>query len=187
MSIPVFPQVEQPVLVLSPKCLAVLFGLLALWALPFLADPRHPSGLARDLFHLLNLPFVLGGKVLLAQFGSFGLALLSPALGGLLAPLLVIGFSLAKGGRLGALAGLWWLGAALMDAANDLEDLPSRVRALVEGCGGLYPSRNWEFHLPGHGHALARNAGTLGSMLVIVALALAGALLWRQGAWNRSV
>jgi hypothetical protein len=180
------PQVEAPAVALSPKGQAVLFGVLALWALTFMADLRHPSGLGPGLFHLLNLPFILGGKLLLAPAGSFGLTLLGPALGALVAPLLVIGWSLARGRRLTALGGLWWLGAGLMDSANYLDDLRAQMGAMLNGCSYPNPSQNWEFHLVSRSHLLARNAGTLGAMAVIAALALAGALLWRRGALGRA-
>jgi hypothetical protein len=160
--------------------------LLSIWALTFMADLRHPAGLGPGLFHLLNLPFILAGRLLLIQFDSFGLALLGPALGALLAPLLVIGWSLAKGNRLTALGGLWWLGAALIDTVNYLDDLRGHLDAMLNGCSYPSPSRNWEFHLISRQHLLARNAGVLGAMAVILALALAGALLWRQDAWRRA-
>lgn len=181
-----FPQVEAPAPGLSPNGQAMLFGVLALWALTFMADLRHPSGLGPGLFHFLNLPFLLAGKLLLAQFHAFGLTLLGPALGALLAPLLVIGWSLAQGNRLTALGGLWWLGAALMDSVPCLDDLRGQLTAMLDGCSYPSPSRNWEFHLISRQHLLARNAGELGALAVILALALAGALLWRRGAWRRA-
>jgi len=175
-----FPRIEAPAPGLSSNGQAILFGVLALWALTYMADLRHPSGLGPGLFHLLNLPFILAGKLLLAQFHSFGLALLGPALGALLAPLLVIGWSLVQGHRLTALGGLWWLGAALMDGVTYLDDLRSQLTAMLDGCSYPSPNRSWEFHLISRQHLLARDAGELGAMAVIVALALAGALLWRR-------
>jgi hypothetical protein len=171
---------EAPALRLTIRAQWVLFILLSLWSLAFLVDPRHPDTAGVALFHLVNLPFVLGGKVLVSHLGSFGLALLAPELGGLLAPLLVIGWYLVAGNRLGALVGLGWLGASCIDATNYLDDLHGQFHGLLEGCGAYSPSANWEFHLVARQQALQRDASTLGSLFLIAALVLAGLQLWQH-------
>ena len=138
--------------------------------------------------HLINMPFHEAGHVFFRPFGSF-MTSLGGTLGQLLVPLVCLAVLLVKTrDPFGAAVCLWWFGENFLDIAPYINDARAGVLPLVGGNFGHsapYGFHDWEYLLTETGllrcdHLLARVSHGLGSLIMVLAVAWGGYLLYRQ-------
>jgi hypothetical protein len=138
--------------------------------------------------HLVNLPFHEAGHVVFRPFGTF-ITSLGGTLGQLLMPLVCMAVLLLKTrDPFGGTVCFWWFGENFLDLAPYINDARDGVLPLVGGNYGHsspYGFHDWEYLLTETGllrydHLLARVSHGLGSLIMTMAVAWAGWLLYRQ-------
>lgn len=145
-----------------------------------------------SFLHNVNLVFHEAGHVLFRPLGDF-MAILGGSLLQVLMPLVVtVAFLFREGNPFGASVGLWWTGQSLMDLAPYINDARARQIPLLGGGDGRdRPGMHDWYNLLAelgwleHDHAIAAMVDRAGAMLMLLALAWGGALLWRGFARNR--
>jgi len=174
---------ENPV---ADAARAAFLALLALLTLGILAAPMTGHEAGNSFLHWIDLPFHEAGHFVFRPLGSF-LHILGGTLGQLLVPLIVAGAFLRQRDPFGAAAGVWWLGQSFVDCAPYIADARARRLMLISGETG---QTDWEGHdwyqllsrtgLLGWDLTLARLAWSLGALLMAVALAYGGWVLWKR-------
>jgi hypothetical protein len=136
--------------------------------------------------HLINLPFHEAGHIIFSPFGRF-IMFLGGTLGQLLIPLIcAVALLLSYGQNFGAAACLWWFGQNFLDVAPYINDARALNLILLGGVTGKETDgHDWENILRTlgwlkHDHLLAKLAYSTGLVLMILALAWGGYLLYRQ-------
>jgi len=136
--------------------------------------------------HLVNLPFHEAGHIIFSPFGRF-IMFLGGTLGQLFIPLIcAVALLLTYGQNFGAAACLWWVGQNFIDVAPYINDARALDLILLGGVTGKETDgHDWENILRTlgwlkHDHFLAKLAYTTGLLLMILALAWGGYLLYRQ-------
>ena len=136
--------------------------------------------------HLINLPFHEAGHIIFSPFGRL-MMFLGGTLGQLLIPLTcAVALLLTSGQNFGAAACLWWFGQNFLDVAPYINDARALNLILLGGVTGKETDgHDWENILRTlgwlkHDHFLAKLAYTAGLVLMILALAWGGYLLYRQ-------
>jgi hypothetical protein len=136
--------------------------------------------------HLINLPFHEAGHIIFSPFGRF-IMFFGGTLGQLLIPLIcAVALLLTYGQNFGAAACLWWVGQNFLDVAPYINDARALNLILLGGVTGKETDgHDWENILRTlgwlkHDHLLAKLAYTTGLLLMILALAWGGFLLYRQ-------
>jgi hypothetical protein len=136
--------------------------------------------------HLINLPFHEAGHIIFSPFGRF-IMFLGGTLGQLLIPLIcTVALLLNSGQNFGAAVCLWWFGQNFLDVAPYVNDARALNLILLGGVTGKETDgHDWENILRTLGwlkrdHLLAKLAYTAGVVLMILALAWGGYLLYRQ-------
>jgi len=167
---------------------AALWAVLLAWGLWFITASIQANDAGRSLWHLVNLPFHEFGHLLFRPFGDW-VASLGGTLGQLLMPAVCFGVLLLQTrDPFGASAALWWLGQSFIDIAPYINDARAGELPLLGGNVGRtapYGFHDWEFILGERGllawdHRLAQASHTLGSLIILAALAWGALLLWRQ-------
>jgi hypothetical protein len=136
--------------------------------------------------HLINLPFHEAGHIIFSPFGRF-IMFLGGTLGQLLIPLIcTVALLLSSGQNFGAAVCLWWFGQNFLDVAPYINDARALNLILLGGVTGKETDgHDWENILRTLGwlkydHLLAKLAYAAGAVLMILALAWGGYLLYRQ-------
>ncbi len=169
---------------------AVLLLILAVWGLSLIGASVESNAAGKSFLHLINLPFHEAGHVIFRPFGEF-ITSLGGTLGQLLMPLICLGTLLIKTrDPFGAAVCLWWFGENFLDIAPYINDASSGTLPLIGGNVGHaapYGFHDWEFLLTESGllhldHGLAQASHVVGSLIMLLALAWAGSLLWYQWA-----
>lgn len=146
------------------------------------------SGYAADTpLHLIHLPFHEAGHVIFGVLGVRFLTVLGGTLGQLLIPLIIIGAFVLRRNPFGGSVGLWWLGQSFMDVAVYANDARAGQLPLLGGVTGseVEDYHDWEVMLGKLGwlaydHHIARLFYGCGALLMLLALAWGGFILWRQ-------
>jgi len=165
-----------------------VFLVLFVWGWIFVLNPMASNYAGRSFLHLVNLPFHEAGHVFFQIFGRW-MTSLGGTLGQLLIPLICLSVFLLKSRNpFGAAACLWWFGESFLDIAPYINDARKGELMLLGGVTGKeadYGYHDWEFILSEIGllrcdQMFARLAHGLGVLLVLLSLAWAGYLLYKQ-------
>lgn len=167
--------------------LALLAG-FTVWGLYFIALDFQTNAIGQSFMHTINLVFHEAGHIIFGIFGSHFLGTLGGTLGQLLMPLVVMLVLLfTNRDPFGAAFGLWWLGQSFMDCAPYINDAQAlELQLLGGGTGADKPGmHDWENILLDLGmieydHQIATLFDTIGAFLVLLAIAWAGYILYRQ-------
>lgn len=163
------------------------YVLIFAWGWYFILLDFRTNEIGESFMHRVNLAFHEAGHVAFIPLGRF-MTILGGSLGQLIMPLIVLGVFLWKqhDGFGGAVA-LWWTGQSLMDLAPYINDARALALPLVGGGTGMDrpDSHDWnnilfDLNLLRHDHRIAWMADALGTLIVLVALAWGGYLLYRQ-------
>lgn len=166
-----------------------VFIVMIAWGWKFLRMDfvRDFSEIGRSFMHLPNLVFHEAGHVLFRPFGWF-MTILGGSLGQLLMPALLAGLFVFKyHNPFGAAVCTWWLGQSSMDLAPYIDDALDQKMVLIGGRTGADAPGNHDWNnilgeldmLEKH-RQFAHLADGAGKLLILVALAWAAVLLYRQ-------
>jgi hypothetical protein len=166
---------------------AAVFLVIVVWGVTFILAPMESNRAGESFLHLVNLPFHEAGHVVFRPFGQF-MMMLGGSLLQVLVPLVCAGaFLFQTRDAFAASVSLWWCGESLMDLAPYINDARALKLVLLGGVTGrdVDDYHDWEFILRKagwleHDHALARAADTLGILLMLLAFAWGGYLLFKQ-------
>ncbi|MCG6918761.1 MAG: zinc ribbon domain-containing protein [Deltaproteobacteria bacterium] len=163
-----------------------VYGLLLFYFLRYIFTSMEMAYDVMPFMHLINLPFHEAGHIIFSPFGRF-IMFLGGTLGQLLIPLIcAVALLLSYGQNFGAAACLWWVGQNFIDVAPYINDARALNLILLGGVTGKETDgHDWENILRTLGclkydHFLAKLAYTTGLLLMILALAWGGYLLYRQ-------
>lgn len=167
-----------------------LYVALVSWGWKFIVTPMDTNYVGESFMHLINTPFHEAGHILFSPFGRF-LQVLGGSLGQILMPLICAGaFLLKNRDAFGASVGLWWTAQNLMDVAPYINDARALELILLGGVTGKEAEdyHDWEQILGMLGwleydHHLAQASYNLGIVLMLLALAWGGSVLYLQ--WKR--
>lgn len=181
-----FVKDETNPLILGGRALVLL--VLMIWGVIFIITPMESNYTAGSIWHSINLPFHEAGHVIFRIFGRFMMSL-GGSLAQILMPLICLAvFLLKTRDAFAASFCLWWTGQNFMDLAPYINDARSLTLPLLGGNTGRtspYGFHDWEFILKETGliqydHVLAHASYKFGSLLMILAFAWGGYILYRQ-------
>lgn len=164
---------------------AVLLAGLALWSVWFIAHGIDWEIIGGSFLHNANLAFHEFGHVFFMPFGEF-MSILGGSLFQILLPFVLCGlFAIQQRDNFAAAATLWWCGQNFIDVAPYISDAEYRVLPLVGGKGE--ESHDWgnlltRLDAVGSCYALARTSFTIGTVVMLVALAWGAQQLMLQRA-----
>jgi hypothetical protein len=167
---------------------ALLLVGLAVWGVQLMLSSVASNAAGESFLHLVNLPFHEFGHILFRPFGSF-MHSLGGTLGQLLMPAICCGVLLLRThDPFGASVALWWFGQNFLDIAPYMNDARAGGLPLLGGNFGHsapYGFHDWEYLLTESGllqldHVLARGTHFIGSLVMLLAMAWGGALLYRH-------
>ena len=173
---------------------AILGLILFVWGWKFILTPMATNAVGSSFLHYVNLPFHEAGHIFFGLLGRWMMSL-GGTLGQLLIPLVCLfAFLIKSRNPFGAAASLWWVGQNFMDIAPYINDAREQQLMLLGGVTGReaeYGYHDWEFILNEIGlldydHTLARVAYGLGILLMLVSLAWAGYVLFKQYRYLRA-
>jgi len=166
---------------------AALFAFLTLWGLRLIGTSIESNGVGESFLHLVNTPFHEAGHVFFTPFGNF-VRVLGGTLGQLIMPMVCcLTLLLRTRDPFGAGVALWWFGENFLDIAPYIDDAGTGELPLLGGNTGEsspYGFHDWEYLMTetgrlGQEHALARASQTLGSVIMVLALAWMAFSLYR--------
>jgi hypothetical protein len=161
---------------------AGLLAALAAWTLWFAVHGIDWEIIGNSFLHRANLAFHEFGHLFFRPFGEF-MTILGGSLFQLLLPLALAGyFVVQQQDNVAAAVALWWCGQNFVDLAPYIRDAEYRVLPLVGGGGE--ESHDWGNLLTRMDavescYALARGSFALGLLIMLLALAWGGWVLWR--------
>ncbi len=164
--------------------LIVLVG-LAIWGWTFMSASVASNAVGESFMHNINLPFHEAGHIIFSPLGRF-MQVLGGTLGQLLIPCLCVGaFLLKNHDPFGASVGLWWVGQNFTDIAPYINDARALDLMLLGGVTGkdVDGYHDWQ-HILGtlgwleYDHTLAKLSHGLGTLLMLLALAWGGTVLY---------
>jgi hypothetical protein len=164
----------------------LLVLLLAMWGWRFITASLETNDTGDSFLHLVNLPFHEAGHLFFVPFGRF-MTLLGGSLGQILMPLVCLATFLIKTrDPFGGSVALWWTAENFMDVAPYINDARAMDLTLLGGFTGKeVDAHDWNNLLSMLGwlqydHGLAKLAYGIGTVLMLVSLLWASALLRRQ-------
>ncbi|UCE78700.1 MAG: hypothetical protein JSV13_09355 [Nitrospiraceae bacterium] len=165
----------------------VLLLIIVIWGISFIVNPMASNYAGRSFMHMVNLPFHEAGHIIFSPFGKF-ISTLGGSLMQVLVPLIcIIVFLVKTRDAFAATVSLWWLSESLMDLAPYINDARSLQLVLLGGVTGrdVEDYHDWEYILRRLGmlecdHILATIAHIFGIVLMLLAFAWGGYLLFRQ-------
>jgi hypothetical protein len=167
---------------------AIVLLVLIVWGGKLVFSGIAGNAAGESLLHLVNLPFHEFGHILFRPFGSF-ITSLGGTLGQLLFPFVCLAVLLWQTrDPFGGAVSFWWFGENFLDIAPYINDARAGVLPLVGGNTGHsspYGFHDWEFLLTESGllrydHILANSSHVFGSLLMALAIAWAGYILFLQ-------
>ena len=164
----------------------LLWVLLLLWGLDFVAMDFRSNEIGQSFLHNINLVFHEAGHVLFRPFGRSMMFLGGSLFQVLLPLLLMLAFLLKNKDGFAASVCLWWAGQSLMDVAPYIADARAlRLPLLGGGTGADAPGmHDWANLLRPRGwlrydQEIASAADRIGSGLLLLALVWGAVMLWR--------
>lgn len=165
---------------------ALFYMILLIWGFRLATSSIESNYVGETFLHLINLPFHEAGHVIFSPFGRF-VQVLGGTLGQWLVTFIVLCAFLFRGNSFGASVGLWWLGESFMDIAPYMNDARAGQLILLGGVTGseVKDYHDWEVILTRLGwlrydHLIARISFAIGVIMMLLALAWGGYILWRQ-------
>lgn len=166
---------------------AVLLAVLVLYGLRLIWYDMETAQIGASFMHLPNLVFHEAGHIVFIPLGRF-MALLGGSLLQLLIPAIVaVAFLFWNRNPMGATVGLWWLGESLMDLAPYIADARAHKLVLLGGITGKRAEgvHDWTnilnyLEIIQYDRQLGRAADLFGSALMLLAMAWAGWLLYKE-------
>lgn len=169
---------------------AALLAMFLVWGLRLVAMDHRNGEMGGSFLHGPLLVFHEAGHVLFRPFGTW-MTILGGTLGQLIMPaVLCLALLVKNRDPFGAAMGLWLVGVSVLDVAPYLFDALHPQLTLLSGGTGEDGGHDWIYLLDSVGmRARAQSLGTLvhrlGSLVVLIALAWGGRVLWLQ--WGRRV
>ena len=164
-----------------------IYVVFFIWGWYFIWLDFRGNEIGESFMHRVNLVFHEAGHIIFMVFGRF-MHILGGTLGQLIMPLvLMVALIVKNRDNFGGSIGLWWFGQSLMDCApyiNDARDL--QLMLLGGGTGEDRPGmHDWEnlltmLGLLQHERKIAWMADALGTLVVMLALAWGGYILYLQ-------
>ncbi len=181
-------QTEAPANSLVLYARALLFLGFAIWGVYFITLDFETNAIGQSFMHVINLVFHEAGHVIFKLFGNTFLIFLGGTLGQLLMPLVVmIAFLWTNRDPFGASFGLWWLGQSFMDCAPYINDARALELILLGGGTGMDKPgmHDWnnillDLGMLRYDHTIATWFDTVGSVIVLLAIAWGGYILLQQ-------
>ena len=165
---------------------AILYLVLLVYGFKYIFSSVEMAYKIMPFMHLVNLPFHEAGHIFFIPFGRF-MMFLGGTLGQLLMPLFCLfAFLIGVRNNFGASACLWWFGQNFIDIAPYINDARALRLILLGGVTGRETDgHDWENILRSlgwlrHDHTLAKMSYAIGIILIIMALAWGGYLLYSQ-------
>ena len=165
---------------------AALYAAFVLWGLYFISLDLRTNEIGASFMHRVNLVFHEAGHVIFMPFGQF-MHVLGGSLGQLLMPAIIISVLVVKNrDNFGASIGLWWFGQSLKDLAPYINDARDLQLPLLTGHSQDVPeTHDWanlllDLGLIHREKSIAFGTDVLGSLIILLALAWGGYLLFRQ-------
>jgi hypothetical protein len=162
--------------------------LLCYWTWLFVAYPMREDVIGSSVLHLPDLIFHEAGHVLFSPFGDF-MTTLGGSLTQVLVPIVcLVAFLTTSRDLFGAAVMAWWAGQNLLDVAIYIDDARALQLTLIGGhTGAEVEGHDWERLLTMTGalhldHRIAMGVQIAGALLMIAALASAGAIALRETA-----
>ena len=162
------------------------YAVFLVWGTRFILSPINGEFLARSFMHNINLPFHEAGHIVFSLPG-IGLDVLGGSLLQILMPAICAGAYVYLRNLFAASIALWWTAQNFMDLAPYIDDARRLALPLL---GGITGAEDPEFHdwhhILGHlgwlryDHVLARISFGVGVLLMILAFAWGGYVLFRQ-------
>jgi hypothetical protein len=162
-----------------------LLAAFAVWGFVLIGQDHRTGEIGASFLHRPLLVFHEAGHVLF-RFAGEWMGVLGGTLGQLIMPLVLGGALLwQRRDPFGAAIGLWLFGVSLLDVAPYMYDAWEPRLMLLSGHTGEEGFHDWIYLFRSMGlHSKARMIGglvhTLGALVVLLSLAWAGAVLWRQ-------
>jgi hypothetical protein len=167
----------------------VVFIGISVWGWQFINMDfiNNPAEIGSSFLHRVNLIFHEAGHLLFSPFGWF-MTKLGGTLGQLLMPVVVmLTFLIKSKNNFGASVGLWWLGQSFMECAPYIDDAYNQQLVLLGGVTGAdRPGyHDWNAMLIDIGkleshREIATTFDTTGTILMLMAIAWGGYLLYKQ-------
>lgn len=166
--------------------LAVLWAVLLVWGMDFIAMDFRSNEIGQSFLHNINLVFHEAGHVLFRPFGRTMMFLGGSLFQVLLPLLLMLAFLVKNRDGFAASVCLWWAGQSLMDVAPYIADARAlRLPLLGGGTGADSPGmHDWANLLRPRGWLqydlqIASAADLIGSTMLVLALLWGALMLWR--------
>ncbi len=178
-----FMQVPEPTDSLMFWGRLMLACIFALWGASFIVAGVDWEAIGGSFLHNVNLPFHEFGHLLFIPFGHF-MSILGGSLFQILLPLIFLfAFSFKQKDNFAASIMLWWCGQNFIDVSPYIKDAPYRALPLIRGMGE--DAHDWGNLLTmtdslDSATAIANTSFAIGSLLIIAAIAWAGALLFKM-------
>jgi hypothetical protein len=176
---------DEPLFIIAGR--GIMLVLMLVWGVRFILAPISSGYAAETPLHLIHLPFHEAGHVIFGLPGFRFITVLGGTLGQLLIPVIVMYAFVVRKNPFGGSVGLWWLGQSFMDVAIYANDARSGQLPLLGGVTGseVEDYHDWEVMLGKLGwltydHMIARLFYACGALLLLLALAWGGFVLWRQ-------
>jgi hypothetical protein len=164
----------------------LLWVLLLLWGLDFIAMDLRSNEIGQSFLHNINLVFHEAGHVLFRPFGRTMMFLGGSLFQVLLPLLLMLAFLIKNRDGFAASVCLWWAGQSLMDVAPYIADARAlRLPLLGGGTGADSPGmHDWANLLRPRGWLqydlqIAGTVDAIGAGLLLLALGWGALMLWR--------
>ncbi len=172
---------------------SLLLVVLVVWGLSMISASVASNAVGESWLHLVNLPFHEAGHVVFGMFGEF-IGSLGGTLGQLLMPLIcMVVLLLQTRDPFAASVALWWFGQNFLDIAPYINDARAGQLPLIGGNFGHsapYGFHDWAYLLTETGlirmdHQIAQASHLLGGLIMLLAMAWGGVLLYRQWSAGR--
>lgn len=169
----------------------VVYVFFLIWGLRLMKAPLNDQMMS--FMHNINLPMHEAGHIIFSFLGNF-MGVLGGTLMQLLMPVIVLGSFLVKNrDAFGASLGLWWLGQSFLDCAPYINDARAGELLLLGGVTGKEAPgyHDWENILGQLGwlqydHLLAKISFAIGILLMLLAFAWGGYMLYLQFQVNQN-
>jgi hypothetical protein len=167
---------------------ALVLVILLVWGGRLILSAPMDAMIMNGFWHLVNTPFHEAGHIIFRLFGTF-MTSLGGSLSQVFMPLICGSVLLLKTrDPFGASFCLWWTAENFMDLAPYINDARSLTLPLLGGNTGEtspYGFHDWEFILTEtgllrHDHTIAYISHFLGAVLMMLSLAWASFLLFKQ-------
>lgn len=166
--------------------LALLWSLLLVWGMDFIAMDFRSNEIGQSFLHNINLVFHEAGHVLFRPFGRTMMFLGGSLFQVLLPLLLMLAFLVKNRDGFAAAVCLWWAGQSLMDVAPYIADARAlRLPLLGGGTGADSPGmHDWANLLRPRGwlqydQHIASAADRIGATMLVLALLWGALMIWR--------